>query len=336
MHRESVGSTTHALCPVGVDAILALLALGASSAGKEQLERYFAQRGAPLELLGKLKALRVDGLTCKSFAIFDADSNVNQNYVKQVESLATVERIGLQADPVASAAHVNELIKSACGFEDVLSPEMLAEACAVLLNLLNFKGEWMNTFQERNTLQRPFTKADGSIAQMPMMMQSEMMQVHVADAVNPLEIVRLHFSNDAYAEFVMNLESSAPLPSVTETEHMLEYRTCTLRLPRFKHQARIDLVPLVSKAGCPALFVSGNLCEMADHNVFVGLMFQVLACEFNEFGAEVQAATIAVCYPESAMAPRKPCSITFDRPFRFRIVAEGLEIVQGVYHGPDQ
>lgn len=340
LQRQENGGVTHAMSPVGVDTLLALLTLGASGNGRAQLEHYFASkptrgsRRQPVKetasgFLDRLAVLNnVQGVSLQSFLFFqplEEAAATQEAYAKRIAPWATAETIDLCANPPEAAARINDLIERTCDFSDVLKPDDLAEAVAVVLNLLKFTGAWYHPFPLSATEQKPFYPLDGTPCLVPMMQQTDELATYVTDSV---QMVRLRFTNYAYADFCMGLDDNASFPA------NLEARTCTLSLPKFKYQADIELVDLLCKAGCDSLFTAGNLCEMSSPRMFISIFKQTLSVSVDELGAEAKAVTVAVGSVECVRIPPPPVTIVFDRPFRFRIVVEDFEIVHGVYARP--
>lgn len=183
---------------------------------------------------------------------------------------------------------------------DELSPE----AKLVLMNAICFKATWTDKFDEKDTKDETFTKADGSTVTLPMMYRNAMI---LYNANETFSTVSLPFgSGDKYMMYVMLPSEGKTVDDVIEAlnngyweQNRPSYPTIVdLKLPRFKTCSDIVLNDFISSLGASSMFD----CEKADFtgisknrkDLFVNLMKQKAAIEVSEEGTKTSAVTVAM------------------------------------------
>lgn len=208
---------------------------------------------------------------------------------------------------------------------DQLSPE----AKLVLMNAICFKATWTEKFDEQDTKEETFTKADGTAATVPMMYRNALIQYGANDVFSS---VCLPFgSGDKYRMYVL-LPSEGK--SVDDAVNVLTNdfweknrpsgnAVVDLKLPRFKTNSDIKLNDLISQLGAPSMFDS----EKADFagisknykDLYVSLLKQKAAIEVSEEGTKASAVTVAMIDTTSGPMDYKKATFHADRPFVYLI-----------------
>lgn len=191
-----------------------------------------------------------------------------------------------------------------------------------LMNALYFKGDWTHKFDEKNTVEKPFTLPDGSIVQAPTM-EGEVQGLYVwNDEFTAVElpygrrnfsmVLILPKSNLAgfYQQFTPQKWQvlTAALNAATVWQPML------VSLPKFKFDyERILNNTLQSMGMVDAFDGRADLSGIADAGLFVSMVKQNAFIAVNEEGTE--AAAVTTIEIRESMVP----TLAFDRPFVFAI-----------------
>lgn len=208
---------------------------------------------------------------------------------------------------------------------DQLSPE----AKLVLMNAICFKATWTEKFDEQDTKEETFTKADGTAATVPMMYRNALIQYGANDVFSS---VCLPFgSGDKYRMYVLLPSEGKSVDDVVnvltndfwEKNRPSGNAVVDLKLPRFKTNSDIKLNDLISQLGAPSMFDS----EKADFagisknykDLYVSLLKQKAAIEVSEEGTKASAVTVAMIDTTSGPMDYKKATFHADRPFVYLI-----------------
>jgi serpin B len=208
---------------------------------------------------------------------------------------------------------------------DQLSPE----AKLVLMNAICFKATWTEKFDEQDTKEETFTKADGTAATVPMMYRNALIQYGANDVFSS---VCLPFgSGDKYRMYVLLPSEGKSVDDVVnvltndfwEKNRPSGNAVVDLKLPRFKTNSDIRLNDLISQLGAPSMFDS----EKADFagisknykDLYVSLLKQKAAIEVSEEGTKASAVTVAMIDTTSGPMDYEKATFHADRPFVYLI-----------------
>lgn len=208
---------------------------------------------------------------------------------------------------------------------DELSPE----AKLVLMNAICFKATWTEKFDEQDTKEETFTRADGTAATVPMMYRNALIQYGANDVFSS---VCLPFgSGDKYRMYVLLPSEGKSVDDVVnvltndywEKNRPVGNAIVDMKLPRFKTNSDIRLNDLISQLGAPSMFDS----EKADFagisknykDLYVSLLKQKAAIEVSEEGTKASAVTVAMIDTTSGPMDYKKATFHADRPFVYLI-----------------
>lgn len=213
------------------------------------------------------------------------------------------------------------------------------ETRLVLMNAIFFKATWTEKFDENDTREETFTKADGTEVSLPLMYRKAEILYREDDLYS---CVRLPFgSGDKYSMFVLLPAEGKTVDDVingltndvwSQSEYANFSRAVVdLKLPRFSTESDIRLNEPVAKLGAPSMF-DGNVADFTGMStnykrLFVDLMKQKAAIEVTEEGAKMSAVTVARM--DSAMDNPALKSATFhaNRPFVYLIQERGTRTI---------
>ncbi len=202
----------------------------------------------------------------------------------------------------------------------------------VLTNAVWFKGQWLNRFEERATRPRPFTLADGSKADVPMMARTGQARFANRDGT---ELLELPYDGDELSMVVVLPpagESPDPWLTAANLEGLgrLPQREVEVWLPRFKIDppAPRELNDDLAALGMPRAFEAAaaqfeGIGDPPDEEekLYISAVFHRAFVEVNEEGTEAAAATAVVMAARGGgmSAPPPPPRFHADHPFLFLI-----------------
>lgn len=220
---------------------------------------------------------------------------------------------------------------------DRLLDEIPTGIVAYLINAVYFNGDWRHRFDADHTAPAPFTREDGSTAEVAMMAG------HVGHRVlfgtGGAHVVELPYGGDAFAavavlppagqtlrELVVELDESVwarwmadldALAADAREDGGTDMEGLLVRLPKLEMDWRGDLIGPLARLGMVDAFDpnDADFSRMTGgRDLHIGEAFQKTFLKVDEEGTEAAAATAIGMRVVSA-----PPSITFDRPYLFAI-----------------
>jgi serpin B len=188
----------------------------------------------------------------------------------------------------------------------------------VLVNAIYLKAGWQFPFDEGITNRLPFTRADGTTIDVPVMHDMDEFGYASGDDWKAVELpyvggelAMLVIVPDNLATFEATLDQPA-LAAITSA---LEPRTVNLGLPTFAAQSRLGLGDLLGALGMPTAFTdradfSGITTE---EQLLIDAVIHQANIDVDEHGTEASAATAVMMRPASL--PLDIVNLTVDRPF---------------------
>lgn len=198
------------------------------------------------------------------------------------------------------------------------------EAVMYLVNAIYFKGDWLYTFEEKNTTEAPFYKQDGNTVSVDMMNLTKVPLPYLNTPT--FQAVDLPYGDSLYSMLLLlpkegnsigDLVDDLQSTSYAEWMNSLYPANVNLSLPRFKMKYRSVLNNHLIDMGMPKAFSeNADFTGIADANLFISLVLHQSFVEVNEKGTEAAAATIVGI--EVTAIPVYP-DLTFNKPFLFII-----------------
>jgi serine protease inhibitor len=319
--------------PFSLDTALDMLTLGAERDTARRLNASLPTGRAVktvAELQKSLASAQSEGVTFKSANALwlKQKAAARSSYVAAMQGVfdATVENANF-SDP-ETVKKINGWVKENT---QNLIPQIVdrldPRAEFVLVNTIYFKGNWANPFDKANTKPGPFTRADGSQHDVPMMTTTT--QLEYAETPQ-WHAVKVPYSGNRFAMIVATSRGEAKGSDVrralgsadlfkTIADAQWQEREVNLALPRFRAEFGADLTEALSRQGLGAVFGSkANFGQMTSAPVKATSVIQRALVEVTEEGTEAAAAT-AVTATRSLDGP-EPVNFTADKPFVFAIV----------------
>jgi serpin B len=178
----------------------------------------------------------------------------------------------------------------------------------VLTNAIYFKGTWQYTFAKTNTKDAPFTRADNTKADVPLMHQTATfnygeMIMAVFRRGERVQVLELPYSGKELSMLVYlpeTYDGAGRLARWLTKDHIakpeLEERKVKVWLPRFKAETEYSLRPALTDLGMKAAFGAADFRGMhtSDEHLFISHVLHKAFVEVNEEGTEAAAATAVV------------------------------------------
>ena len=173
-----------------------------------------------------------------------------------------------------------------------------------LMNAIYFKATWTEKFDEKDTKDETFTKADGTTVTLPMMSRK---YAEILYGKNDFfSSVCLPFgTGDRYRMFVLLPAEGKSVDDIinvltNDFWRSMQWGTYVidLKLPRFSTSSDIRLNDPISQLGAPSMFDGGKAdfsgISKNYKELYVSVMKQKAAIEVTEEGAKMSAVTIAL------------------------------------------
>jgi serpin B len=294
-------------------------ALGVGDFSADEFNAHYKNLGEALLAVDPLTALAIANSiwTRTGFPVKPAFHDVNRTWYgaealsRDFSLQATVDEINRWC-----ADKTNGRIPS------ILSGPISADVVMYLINAVYFKGQWKYQFDKSATRQEPFTLADGSSKDVPMMQMDETTLPCYAD--ERVQAIDLPYGNGAFSMMIVLPEAgvtldelAASLDGETYGEIVDGLRETKVRvaIPRWKQECEFPLMDATKNLDIRQIFGEGSLTGINDDpRLCVGEIRQKSFVEVNEEGTEAAAVTI-VGVEETSVGP----SFRADRPFLYLI-----------------
>jgi len=206
--------------------------------------------------------------------------------------------------------------------KDVLS-EIDPSVVMLLMNAVYFKGTWQYRFDPADTAPSPFTNADGTVTDVPMMQMEATLPVLFADRFTAFDL--------AYGDSLYSMSVLVPSDGTTAQDLVMDLdqetwnawasqfqrRNVVLFMPRFEVSYRESLIDALTSLGMGVAFAPGraDFSRISDvRDLYIGDVIHQTAVIVNEEGTEAAAVTVVVVEVTSIGS-----FIQVDRPFVFMI-----------------
>jgi serine protease inhibitor len=190
----------------------------------------------------------------------------------------------------------------------------------VIANAVYFKGDWLTRFDQAQTAPAPFTRADDSVVDAPMMHGVASYRY----AAGPgWQVVELPYAHGDLAMWVL-VPRGATTPGDLLTPHVLEtvanrlreMRQVDLSLPRWDFGTTVDLRDELDEIGLTDLTNFGGI---SDDRLYVSDAIHRANITVDEQGTEAAAVT-GIAFTEIGARPAIVPTVRADHPFAFAIV----------------
>jgi serpin B len=233
--------------------------------------------------------------------------------------------------------------------KDLIGPNVLSRLTRmVLANAIYFKSDWLRRFDKKLTKDAPFTHADGTKADVPLMsLKGELNygETWVGGRTGTaVQVLELPYAGKELSMLVFLPDTATGAQRLVErlTPELLgrvetKPTDVNVFLPRFKAESALCLKPVLMDMGMKAAFGGADFTGMSSlgKDLFIGHVLHKAFVDVNEEGTEAAAAT-GIVINKRVSAPPEPKVFRADRPFVFAIRdnATGAALFLGRYSGP--
>ncbi|HEY4633982.1 MAG TPA: serpin family protein [Candidatus Limnocylindrales bacterium] len=207
---------------------------------------------------------------------------------------------------------------------ELLVPGVLTpDTRLALVNAIYLKAPWLTPFLADATKPGPFTRADGSTVEVPMMSLGAALPYAEGDGWRAVE---LPYVGGSLALTVIVPDDLARFEATLDAEGLAAIigafaeREVSLVLPKFGIATKAQLKDVLTALGMPSAFdpdradFSGITAE---ERLYITDVIHQANIDVDEMGTEAAAATAVVMGTTSA--PAEPVSLRVDRPFLFAL-----------------
>lgn len=315
LHASQQEKKSNVTSPLSVTYLMGMLNDGATGKTSEEITNVLGfgdgdktALNAYCQALIKQAPLADPNVTLEIADIVATDDDVvfEDQYKKDMQDYYEAEVTSLDfADP-ATLDYLNGWCnQKSHGMIPKIIDELSPEAKLVLMNAIYFKASWTEKFDENDTKEETFTKADGTTIKVPMMKRNAEVMYNSNDVFSS---VCLPFgTGDRYLMYVLLPSEGKTVDDVINAltndywEQNYKYSEPTyakLKLPRFETKSDFRLNEIISQMGAPTMF-DKDLAEFPNMSknfkeLYVSLLKQKAAIEVSEEGAEASAVTVAM------------------------------------------
>jgi serine protease inhibitor len=210
-----------------------------------------------------------------------------------------------------------------------------------LLNTLDFKDEWLDAFNESQTVQGMFYPEEGGQLTAAFMSRN----YYTADYIKKdrFASATLRLKNGGAMTFVLPdkgvsvkelvttpEKTRALLPASGKTTYKLD-----LKVPKFDYSSKLELVQALKAMGMNAPFTDqANFSVMSDTSVYISQITQNTHIAIDEKGVEAAAFT-EIFMAGSGLPKGEAAELVLDRPFLYSITAaNGTVLFTGICQSP--
>jgi serpin B len=347
--RDSKNNT--AISPISIQMALSLAAAGADGTTGEELLKALSLQNTDIayrleqnEVLYFLLDMedRISKLMLANSLWLGESTSFQKEYLKKAQAYYYAELYEIDfADP-ATADKMSNWVWEHTG--QLLKPELQPDPEQVLslINAIYYKDEWIDDFDQKETITGPFHLEDGSDVECEYMRQTH----------NPYGYMKgdnyistsLGLKGNAEMHFILPEEGVSIAELLSDPEVLKEalfseeqqYAKINFEIPKFSFGSKYELKELLKKLGIVEAFgpqadfsgiaaVDLLYISKIEHQAHIGI---------DENGVEAAAFTQIAYMGAAAPVDDKVVDFKLDRPFLFAIVKEDVILFIGAVYNP--
>ena len=263
---------------------------------------------------------------------------MDQQVTPDVQWIADMEGIfrGEGYRGVLSSQEIMDQINAWCSEKTRgLIPQMLEEplnsdASLTVLDAIYFKGDWIVPFDALDTVQRPFTKEDGTELQVDTMSMCEQSQRYLHSELGEGVLLPYQGGEFAYVAIlpgegiqVRELYRQLAPQALAELLESEKRELCNLRLPKYEVSFDRELNESLQSMGLVRAF-DGSMADFSGlvqkDSMHISLVKQKAVFRVDEKGTEAAAVTMVVMDRLADLEAPESRDLYFDRPFVYMIL----------------
>ena len=196
------------------------------------------------------------------------------------------------------------------------------ETILFVMNAVYFNGKWSQSFDPKNTSDRPFKPASGDPKILPFMSQTGDYRYLETDR---FQAIRLPYGSGTFGFYVFLPKAGTSIDQLTQQLNaetwktwisQLRSQTGSIQLPSFKLEYEVLLNEMLKALGMEVAFIPGqaDFSEISSLPLAISQVKHKTVVEVNEAGTEAAASTgIEISVTSAPIHP--PFSMIVDRPF---------------------
>lgn len=263
---------------------------------------------------------------------------MDQQVTPDVQWIADMEGIfrGEGYRGVLSSQEIMDQINAWCSEKTRgLIPQMLEEplnsdASLTVLDAIYFKRDWIVPFDALDTVQRPFTKEDGTELQVDTMSMCEQSQRYLHSELGEGVLLPYQGGEFAYVAIlpgegiqVRELYRQLTPQALAELLESEKRELCNLRLPKYEVSFDRELNESLQSMGLVRAF-DGSMADFSGlvqkDSMHISLVKQKAVFRVDEKGTEAAAVTMVVMDRLADLEDPESRDLYFDRPFVYMIL----------------
>ncbi|XP_051715941.1 leukocyte elastase inhibitor-like [Ctenopharyngodon idella] len=222
--------------------------------------------------------------------------------------------------------------------KDLLQPKIVTKSTRlVLVNVIHFKGKWMQPFEEKDTKEMPFKINQNESRPVEMMYQSDIFPFRSIPEYE-LQVLKLTYEKEELSMLILlpnetqdgsdpllKLESELTLDKLldwTKREKMPRPMEIRVYLPKFKLEIESSLPETLQEMGMSSVFqeTKADLTGMSSSQdgLYMSAVVHKACVDVNEEGTEAWAVS-ALTNPVGYLSLQQRQSFIADHPFMFFI-----------------
>jgi serpin B len=327
--------------PFSISTALAMTEAGAKGETRARMRNVLRLDGpAGSHLAGVLKQVNGEPGAKRGFELSVANAVWGQKgYPWRPEFLKTVREgygadvkdADFKADPEAARKAINVWVedKTRDKIKELFKPGVIDPLTRmVLANAVYFKGTWEKQFDKGATKDAPFTLADGSKKDVPLMAVTGRYRITETDDSQTID---LPYAGGQTSMVVVLPRKPDGLPAVEKAltadklavSPQAPAASVRVFLPRFKVEQAVNLNDPLKALGMTTPFdpekadFTGMVTQTPEGPLYISAVVHKAFVDVNEEGTEAAAATGVVVAVRSA--PAEPTVFRADHPFLFAI-----------------
>lgn len=337
------------ISPASVRCAFGMVAAGAQSDTLQQLEKVTGFREGKLDpglralLTHSSHAATGCDLRLANRIYIDLGLQLNPSFRKVCEDSYSASVAELDLQSVNAVSAVNDWISENTDRRISHAVDNLGQNDALVsVNALSFRGDWTIKFDQKDTRSGRFTRFNGQVAQIPMMLRRRQMALMYQSP--EFDALKLPFSNGTFAMVIVLPSRKGNIPDTIRVLQKKSWRDlltkftprkATVRIPKWKQKGSYSLKEPFERMGVITPFhPSRGFSGISSNNsLYISRALHSAEIEVDEQGARAAASTEIIMTKSS-----DPNVFVADRPFIFSIIdtRSGTLVMVGVFGDPNQ
>lgn len=320
--EKSGEDTNVSVSPYSAGVALSMLQEGAAGETREELHNALGGFLFKNEDLGGSDTVVISSANS---VWIDEGFTVKKSYVEHLSADYQAQAFTQDfADPATLQAVNGWCSEHTSGRIDEILKELTPDMVMILANALYFKASWLDEFPSYNTRDGVFHGSEGDET-VPFMSQKR--EFDYAEYAGN-QIIKLPYEGGRYSMYILLPSESLDVVAagryltaygVRQVMPMLKKTLVDIKLPKFRIESDMGLIPVLESMGVKAAFTSSaDFSGMSRASLAVSEVIQKTFIEVGEKGTEAAAVTAAVMKLTSAR-PVPVLKMIVDRPFYYMI-----------------